>query len=269
VLADLALVPASGVSMIELRQFSRTGELPIPDWAVQLALLSSRACCHVERSRDISSYEFFAFQKWFLAARSFDGHHDLSRLPRRALWQGWRRIHTNVRFEKLEDVDTKFDFVINCAGIGARELVQDADLEPHRGQVAIVRNSRVFPARLCVMTRPSCTRSRARTIVFRRNKRVSDNLAADPATMSRIVAECSRVLSIAKPPVLAERVGLRPSEGQACASNATSSIMAAPSSITTATAAPVYALVGCAAKFWKSPRSSALVSSAERTINCD
>ncbi len=33
---------------------------------------------------------------------------------------------------------------------------------------------------------------------------------ADPATTQRIVAECSRVLNIEKPPVLAERVGLRP-----------------------------------------------------------
>jgi len=63
VLADLALVPASGVSMIELRQFSRTGELPIPDWAVQLGrFCHPEPCCHVERSRDISSYEFFAFK---------------------------------------------------------------------------------------------------------------------------------------------------------------------------------------------------------------
>src|SRR5512132_4268569 len=36
VLADVVGVPASGVSMIELQQFSRTGELPIPDWAVPL-----------------------------------------------------------------------------------------------------------------------------------------------------------------------------------------------------------------------------------------
>ena len=36
VLADVARVPASGVSMIELRQFSRAGELPIPDWAIPL-----------------------------------------------------------------------------------------------------------------------------------------------------------------------------------------------------------------------------------------
>src|SRR5437899_8418359 len=35
-LADLARMPASGVSMIELRQFSRTGEIQIPDWAISL-----------------------------------------------------------------------------------------------------------------------------------------------------------------------------------------------------------------------------------------
>ena len=47
-------------------------------------------------------------------------------------------INANVRFENLEDVDQQFELVINCAGIGARELVHDVDLEPHRGQVAIV-----------------------------------------------------------------------------------------------------------------------------------
>ncbi len=36
------------------------------------------------------------------------------------------------------------------------------------------------------------------------------DLAADPATTDRIIAECSRVLNIDKPNVLAERVGLRP-----------------------------------------------------------
>ena len=39
---------------------------------------------------------------------------------------------------------------------------------------------------------------------------LSDNLAADVETTQRIVGECSRVLKIEKPSVLAERVGLRP-----------------------------------------------------------
>src|SRR5215470_17427060 len=33
-LIDLARNPDSGISMIELRQFSRVGEIHIPDWAI-------------------------------------------------------------------------------------------------------------------------------------------------------------------------------------------------------------------------------------------
>src|SRR5437667_12224472 len=40
VLADLARVRGSGVSMIELRQFSRTREIQIPDWATPLGASS-------------------------------------------------------------------------------------------------------------------------------------------------------------------------------------------------------------------------------------
>ena len=35
-LADLARVPTTGASMIELRQFSRTRQIQIPDWAIPL-----------------------------------------------------------------------------------------------------------------------------------------------------------------------------------------------------------------------------------------
>src|SRR6266487_5140737 len=40
VLVDLTRVPASGVSIIELRQFSRTREIQIPDWAIPLGAQS-------------------------------------------------------------------------------------------------------------------------------------------------------------------------------------------------------------------------------------
>src|SRR4029453_8009464 len=36
VLVDLARFPERGVSMIESRQFLRTGEVEIPDWAIRL-----------------------------------------------------------------------------------------------------------------------------------------------------------------------------------------------------------------------------------------
>ena len=41
VLLDLARFPESGVSIIESRQFLRTGEIEIPDWAIPLGAQSS------------------------------------------------------------------------------------------------------------------------------------------------------------------------------------------------------------------------------------
>jgi len=73
--------------------------------------------------------------------------------------------------KKLDDVDPKFDLVINCAGIGARELVRDVDLEPHRGQVAIVPKIDNLTARSSATTPRSCTRSRDKRLRLRRHQR--------------------------------------------------------------------------------------------------
>jgi D-amino-acid oxidase len=116
-----------------------------------------------------------------------------------------------VEVEKLEDIDREFDLVINCAGIGARELVRDANLEPHRGQVAVVPKIQGLSCAIVCDDAPLMYAiPRANDCVFGGTNELSDNLAADSATTSRIVAECCRVLNVGKPNVLAERVGLRP-----------------------------------------------------------
>ena len=51
---------------------------------------------------------------------------------------------------------------------------------------------------------------RTNDCVFGGTNEVSDNLNPDSETTKAIVAECSRVLEIEKPPVVRERVGLRP-----------------------------------------------------------
>ena len=116
-----------------------------------------------------------------------------------------------MRLENLEDVDPQFDLVINCAGIGARELVHDCDLEPHRGQVAIVpRIKDLSYAVVCDDAPLMYAIPRRNDCVFGGTNDLSDDLAVDSATTARIVAECSRTLKIEKPNVLTERVGLRP-----------------------------------------------------------
>jgi D-amino-acid oxidase len=209
-LATLSRDPRTGVSIIELRQCSRAGEIEIPDWAITLGaryvILSpstSLRAGSVQESCEFSS-------GFSLNVPLMDTTIYLDYFANRFVAAGGS-IVANAYFEKLEDVERKFDLVINCAGIGARELVQDIDLEPHRGQVAIVpRIADLSCAIVCDDAPLMYAIPRRTDCVFGGTNDISSNLAVDPVTTDRIVVECSRVLNIEKPNVLAERVGLRP-----------------------------------------------------------
>jgi D-amino-acid oxidase len=211
---DMSRDSRTGVSIIELRQFSRAGEIQIPDWAIPLgaqAVIPSRPSVipsEVETSLAVNSSLFKS--GFSLRVPLMDTTIYLDYLAARFLKTGGA-INANICFEKLEDVDRKFDLVINCAGIGARKLVQDVDLEPHRGQVAIVpRIEALSCAVVCDDAPLMYAIPRRNDCVFGGTNDLSSDLAADPATTDRIVAECSRALNIKKLHVLAERVGLRP-----------------------------------------------------------
>jgi D-amino-acid oxidase len=199
-LVDLARERGNGVSIIELRQFSRTGEIQIPQWAIRLG------------ARQINRDEMLpAFMHGFMMnVPLMDTTIYLDYLARRFLSAGGE-INGNVRFGKLEDVSPAFDLVINCAGIGARELVQDIGLKPHRGQVAIVQKiDNLSCAIVCDDPPLMYAIPRTNDCVFGGTNEISGNLDADPTATARILDECSRVLKIDNPTVLAERVGLRP-----------------------------------------------------------
>jgi len=200
VLVDLSREPRSGVSMIELRQFSRAGKIEIPGWAHSLGARNLR---HDE----IAS----AFNSGFaLTVPLMDTTIYLDYLRQR-LTNAGGAIQDGVRFEKVEDVDPTFALVINCAGFGAKALTHDVDLEPHRGQVAIVpKINGLTCAMVCDDAPLMYAIPRARDCVFGGTNELRQNLALDPKSTARIVAECSRVLKIDNPPVLAERVGIRP-----------------------------------------------------------
>jgi D-amino-acid oxidase len=218
-LIDLARNPDSGASMIELRQFSRSGAIQIPDWAIplgarRLSAVATVLCRRAGGSRGKrldTALRLQDFRSGFsLRVPLMDTTIYLDYLANRFLSAGGT-ITDNLRFEKLEEVDPKFDLVINCAGIGARELVHDADLEPHRGQVAIVPRIKDLPyAVVCDDAPLMYAIPRRNDCVFGGTNKLSEDLAVDSATTTRIVAECSRALDIEKPNVLAERVGLRP-----------------------------------------------------------
>jgi D-amino-acid oxidase len=202
VLVDLGSDVRTGVSMIELHQFSRANEIPIPDWAHSLG--ASVIPTRVKESLTV-------FRSGFaMNVPLMDTTIYLDYLVNRFIKAGGE-INPNVQVKKLEAVDPKFELVINCAGIGARELVDDIDLEPHRGQVAVVpKIENLNRAIVCDDEPLMYAIPRRNDCLFGGTNEISDNLAVDPAATSTIVAECSRVLKIDSLRVLAERVGLRP-----------------------------------------------------------
>ena len=210
VLIDLTKDSGSGVSMIELRQYCRTGKIQIPEWASSFVIPSTPLVMssEVETSLNISDS---AFSNGFaITVPLMDTTIYLDYLADRFQKAGGS-INQSVRFEKLEDVDPEFDLVINCAGIGARELTHDIDLEPHRGQVAIVpKIDNLKCAVVCDDAPLMYAIPRTNDCVFGGTNDVSDNLNPDSTTTRAIVAECARVLKMESPPVLRERVGLRP-----------------------------------------------------------
>jgi D-amino-acid oxidase len=200
VLVDLSREPRSGVSMIELRQFSRAGKIEIPRWAHSLGARNLR---HDEIASAFNS-------GLALTVSLMDTTIYLDYLRQR-LTNAGGAIQDGVHFEKVEDADPRFNLLINCAGFGAKALTHDVDLEPHRGQVAIVpKIEGLTCAMVCDDAPLMYAIPRTRDCVFGGTNDLSQNLAVDPKSTARIMAECSRVLKIENPPVLAERVGIRP-----------------------------------------------------------
>ena len=183
--------PATGVSMIELRQFCRTEKLEVPSWAEPL------------NARSTTSNEFV------MTVPLSDSSIYLGYLQKRLARAGGK-LTTGVRFEKPEEIDPAFDVVVNCAGMGARSLVRDPDLEPHRGQVVLVPKLDLPGAVVCDDPPLMYAIPRTNDCILGGTNEVSDDLRADPAVTVAIISECSAVLKIPPPPVVATRVGLRP-----------------------------------------------------------
>jgi D-amino-acid oxidase len=205
-LVALADDKISGVSMIELRTFSRTAGIQIPDWADGLGA----------RHLPLSGQEVKPPGLGDIFRSGFTVDVPLTNttiyldyLAQRFADAGGR-VHGGVHFENVEEVSRDFDLVVNCSGIGARKLAADSGLEPHRGQVVIVPKQDLACAIVCDDAPLMYAIPRDNDCVFGGSNEVSADREANFETTVRILSECSRVLKIEPPKILGERVGLRP-----------------------------------------------------------
>jgi D-amino-acid oxidase len=196
---ELSRDPQTGVSIIELHVFSRLGPITPPDWAQPFA---TRALTAIEiREVFVSGFSIHVplieTGKYltYLAAR---------------LRKAGSVVTGAIRLRVLEEIDRDCDLVVDCAGIGARDLVPDAEMEPHRGQVAIVEKFDLPYAVVCDDPPLMYAIPRSGDCVFGGTNEVSDNRQPDPAATARIIEECERVLGVSNSVLLRDRVGLRP-----------------------------------------------------------
>ena len=218
-LRELARDSRSGVSMLELRQFTRTEEIPIPEWAKNLGARPtsvipndpsrrSPAKAEVEGSLTIPAVSSIFCSGYSLTVPLIDTTIYLDYMANR--FRNAAGAIESTHISKMQEIPRDFDLIINCGGIGARELVRDPDLEPHRGQVAIVPKLDLAQAIVCDDAPLMYAIPRLRDCVFGGTNSISDNRESSSGDTAAIVSECSRVLGIEPPPVIAVKVGLRP-----------------------------------------------------------
>ncbi|MFE7773602.1 NAD(P)/FAD-dependent oxidoreductase [Streptomyces sp. NPDC057445] len=115
----------------------------------------------------------------------------------------------------LDEAAAEAPVVVNCAGLGARDLVPDPDVTPVRGQLVLVENPGIdswFTAADDV--------SHLTTYFFPQPGRLilggtaepgERSLEPDPATAAAIVGRCAEIRpEIAGAQIIGHRVGLRP-----------------------------------------------------------
>jgi D-amino-acid oxidase len=187
----------TGVRMIELRCYARAGEIEIPDWGTPLG------------ARRLKSLPGNFASGFAIDVPLIDTSIYLEYLTRRFAQAGGT-ITSGVHLATLDEVPPEHGVAINCAGVGARELVRDSELEPHRGQVVLVAKSDLDHAIVCDDPPLMYVFPRSQDCVFGGTNEVSENRQPSAADRASIIEECSRVLKTPPPDVLGERVGLRP-----------------------------------------------------------
>ena len=217
VLVELSCDSQTGVSMIEQRALSRTGEIQIPVWATKLGgrRLQSNVATGLRpiphralRGGGNDGIPAGFTSGFSLNVPLMDTTIYLDYLAKRFARAGGEiRV---ARCDSLEDLSSDFALIVNCSGVGAKMLAHDVAVEPHRGQVAIVPKIDLPYAVVCDDPPLMYAIPRAHDCVFGGSNELSDNRNVDLADTARIIAECSRTLNIAPPKPIAQRVGLRP-----------------------------------------------------------
>lgn len=202
VFEELSDVPESGVLMREGVEIWRQ-EVPGPWWA--------DAVPHVRRCREDELPPGYRYGHAFVTP-IVEMPKYLSYLMDRFVTSGGSVRQRTL--SSLDEVVGEARVVVNCVGLGARDLVDDASMRPIRGQVVRVRNPGLRRFVLDEENPEGVTYIVPRTddcILGGTADEGEWDLEPDPETASAILDRCTRLEPRLKDvEVLEHRVGLRP-----------------------------------------------------------
>jgi D-amino-acid oxidase len=136
-------------------------------------------------------------------------------MPRHLAWLAERLAGFGVRIELrcLSALDeAPGEVVVDCTGLGARDLVGDRELLPVRGQVVVVEQFGLEEWVLDEAEELTYVAPREETVVLGGTaQRGTNDLTPDPQTTREIVARCAALVPEAgRARIVEHRVGLRP-----------------------------------------------------------
>jgi len=119
------------------------------------------------------------------------------------------------RLNSLQEIDGDYDIIVNCTGLGSRELVNDQQIYPVRGQTITVRAPWVKNAFSYFNAKDNIiidVLPRADDVLLGSSIDVNDwSEQVDPLISKRIMERCCRYFpGLSTAPVIRESVGLRP-----------------------------------------------------------
>jgi len=119
-----------------------------------------------------------------------------------------RKLHS------LKEIDGKYDIVVNCTGLGSRELVGDKGMYPVRGQVILLKAPWVkhsYGVEVADEVTYIYPREEGKVLIGGTAQFGNSSKEIDPIDRSGIIARCSSyVPSFAQAEVINEWVGIRP-----------------------------------------------------------
>jgi len=207
VFADMAAHGAPGVHVVDGIEASRQ-PIVIPSWATRLP--GYRECAAAELPDGF-------VRGWFYQAPIIDMPSYLDTLLDRLASHGVE-IGYGAALETLDEAFDEAGVVVNCTGVGARELVPDAEVTPVRGQLVAVVNPGIhtfFAEHTDELGEMTYVIPQGDVLLLGGSAEKGETAEdPDPVVAQGIVARSSAIFPrIADAPFLGHRIGIRPGRG--------------------------------------------------------